>query len=129
MGHEWRALGCYKSLNFFPIVNKFSSITGKYSTPSFSASHVSGLATDEVVKIQVRETIREHFEKEVRIAQLPQDQRMKVLSLFFVDRVAHYAEADGKFRQWFVELYEELSKLPGYAALNPLPVEKVHNGY
>ena len=96
---------------------------------SLAAGITHGGRTDEVLKIQVRETIREHFEKELRIAQLPPDQRMKVLSLFFVDRVAHYAEADGKFRQWFVELYAELSRLPRYAALNPLPVETVHNGY
>jgi type III restriction enzyme len=96
---------------------------------SLAAGITHGGRTDEVLKIQVRETIREHFEKELRIAQLPPDQRMKVLSLFFVDRVAHYADADGKFRQWFVELYGELSKLPRYAALNPLAVETVHNGY
>ena len=96
---------------------------------SLAAGTTHGGRTDEVLRIQVRETIREHFEKELRIAQLPPDQRMKVLSLFFVDRVAHYAEADGKFRQWFVELYEELSKLPRYAVLNPLPVATVHNGY
>jgi type III restriction enzyme len=87
------------------------------------------LTTDEVLKIQVRETIREHFDKELRIAQLPPDQRMKVLSLFFVDHVAHYAEADGKFRRWFVDFYQEFSKAPRYAPLNPLPVERVHNGY
>jgi type III restriction enzyme len=96
---------------------------------SLVAGTTHGGRTDEVLRIQVRETIREHFEKELRIAQLPPDQRMKVLSLFFVDRVAHYAEADGKFRQWFVELYEELAKLPRYAVLNPLPVATVHNGY
>jgi type III restriction enzyme len=88
-----------------------------------------GGRTDEVLKIQVRETIREHFEKELRIAQLPPEQRMKVLSLFFVDRVAHYAEPEGKFRQWFVELYQDFAKQPRYAPLNPLPVEQVHNGY
>ena len=54
---------------------------------------------------------------------------MKVLSLFFVDRVAHYAEADGKFRKWFVELYEEISQNPRYVSLTSLPVDKVHNGY
>lgn len=96
---------------------------------SLAAGVTHGGRTDEVLKIQVRETIREHLEKELRIAQLPPEQRMKVLSLFFVDRVAHYAEADGKFRRWFVELYQELAQLPRYAPLNPLPVEQVHNGY
>jgi type III restriction enzyme len=96
---------------------------------SLAVGVTHGGRTDEVLRIQVRETIREHFDKELRIAQLPSDQRMKVLSLFFVDRVAHYAEADGKFRRWFVELYQELSRLPRYAPLNPLPVGRVHNGY
>ena len=96
---------------------------------SLAAGVTHGGRTDEVLKIQLRETIREHFEKELRIAQLPPDQRMKVLSLFFVDRVAHYAEPDGKFRQWFAELYREFAKQARYATLNPLPVEQVHNGY
>lgn len=96
---------------------------------SLSAGVTHGGPTDEVLKIQVQETIREHFEKELRISELPESLRMKVLSLFFVDRVAHYAEPDGKFRRWFVELYTQISRLPRYAALNPLPVEKVHNGY
>ena len=96
---------------------------------SLSPGSTHGGRTDEVLKIQIKETIREHFEKELRISQLPEGQRMKVLSLFFVDRVAHYADADGKFRQWFVEYYNEISKLPRYAALNPLAVDKVHNGY
>ena len=96
---------------------------------SLSPGSTHGGRTDEVLKIQIKETIREHFEKELRISQLPEGQRMKVLSLFFVDRVAHYADADGKFRQWFIEYYNEISKLPRYAALNPLAVETVHNGY
>ena len=96
---------------------------------SLSSGVTHGGRTDEVLKIQMRETIREHFEKELRISQLPDGQRMKVLSLFFVDRVAHYAETDGKFRQWFVELYNEISKSSRYATLPTLPVENVHNGY
>jgi type III restriction enzyme len=96
---------------------------------SLAVGVTHGGRNDEILKIQMRETIREHFEKELRISQLPESQRMKVLSLFFVDRVAHYAEPDGKFRQWFIELYAEISKSPRYAALNPLAVEKVHNGY
>jgi type III restriction enzyme len=96
---------------------------------SLSPGVTHGGRTDEVLKIQMRETIREHFDKELRISHLPDGQRMKMLSLFFVDRVAHYANADGKFRQWFVELYNEISKSPRYASLKPLSVGKVYNGY
>jgi type III restriction enzyme len=85
---------------------------------------------DERMRVQVRETVREHLEKELRILRtLPVERRLKVLSLFFIDRVANYADEDGKIRSWFVEAYEDLSKERSYALLNPLPVEEVHNGY
>lgn len=85
---------------------------------------------DERMRVQVRETVREHLEKELRIHQtLPEERRLKVLSLFFIDKVANYADEDGKIRTWFIEAYEELSQQKAYAPLKPLPVEDVHNGY
>lgn len=90
---------------------------------------VSSVARDDVMRVQIRNTIREHFDKELRIAALPAEQRMKVLSLFFIDRVANYHEADGKIRRWFVEEYQHISAAPAYASLKPLSVERVHNGY
>ena len=85
---------------------------------------------DDLMRVQIRETVREHFEKELRIQRtLPEGQRLKVLSLFFIDRVANYWPQDGKIRHWFVESYQELAALPKYAELPPLPVDKVHNGY
>ena len=89
---------------------------------------------DDVMRVQIRETVREHFDKELRIKKLlpdiaGADARLKVLSLFFIDRVANYAAEDGKIRHWFIEAYKELAALPKYRELLPLPVEKVHNGY
>jgi type III restriction enzyme len=89
---------------------------------------------DDVMRVQIRETVREHFDKELRIKKLlpdiaGADARLKVLSLFFIDRVANYAAEDGKIRHWFIEAYKELSILPKYRELSPMPVEKVHNGY
>jgi len=89
---------------------------------------------DDVMRVQIRETVREHFDKELRIKKLlpdiaGADARLKVLSLFFIDRVANYAAEDGKIRHWFIEAYKELAALPKYRELSPLPVEKVHNGY
>ena len=89
---------------------------------------------DDVMRVQIRETVREHFEKELRIKKLlpdiaGADARLKVLSLFFIDRVANYAAEDGKIRHWFIEAYKELAALPKYRELSPLPVDKVHNGY
>ena len=41
---------------------------------------------DEVLKMQIRQTIEEHFKKERKY----KDKGIKVLSLFFIDKVANY---------------------------------------
>lgn len=88
-------------------------------------------------RIQIRETIKAHFEKE----QLLFSQGIKVLSLFFIDEVAKYrdySEADEKgiYARIFEEEYQAL--LPQYIQLdnpeyqkylNTIQVEKTHNGY
>lgn len=85
---------------------------------------------EEVMRVQVRETVKEHLDKERRLyAQRSAGQRLKVLSLFFIDRVANYYEADGKIRRWFEEAYREFANRPPYAALNLPAVEAVHGGY
>lgn len=89
-----------------------------------------GGRSDDVMRVQVRETVKEHFEKELRIKRvMPDGSKLKVLSLFFIDRVDNYVTNDGKIRKWFIEAYIEISALPKYRELNPFPVEKVHNGY
>ncbi|MCA1596004.1 MAG: DEAD/DEAH box helicase, partial [Chloroflexi bacterium] len=93
------------------------------------AGETHGGREDERMRLQVRETIREHFEKELKIRKLPEGQRMKVLSLFFIDRVANYADDEGKIRKWFIKEYQELAAMPHYRPLEPLPVELVHSGY
>lgn len=89
-----------------------------------------GGRTDDVMRVQVRETIKEHFEKELRIKRvMPEGNKLKVLSLFFIDRVANYYSDDGKIRKWFIDAYSEIAAMPKYNELKPLPVDKVHNGY
>ena len=86
--------------------------------------------SDDVMQAQIRETIKEHFEKELKIFRaLPEDKRIKVLSLFFIDRVANYYPEDGKIRNWFTEAYEEIARQPQYEELHPAPVDQVHSGY
>lgn len=88
-----------------------------------------GARTDDVMRVQIRQTIQEHLDKELAIRQRTNDQQMKVLSLFFIDRVANYAPADGKIRRWFSEEYERLARDATYSALSLPPTDKVHNGY
>ena len=74
---------------------------------------------DEVMKAQIRCTIEEHLKREKKL----KAQGIKVLSLFFIDKVEHYRQADGsagKFARWFNELYRELAGEDS---------DGVHNGY
>ena len=88
---------------------------------------------DEAVKrLQIRKTIEEHFEKELEL----QGKGIKVLSLFFLDRVANYREypeegdsVKGRYAVWFEEEYERIRQLARYAGLVHKPVESVHDGY
>lgn len=93
-----------------------------------------GGARSDIWRAQIRKTIEEHLKKEVKV----KDQGIKVLSLFFIDRVANYRDYDdqgsiiaGKFAKAFEEELGELAKEAKYASLDwlKLPVSKVHNGY
>ncbi len=87
---------------------------------------------DDVMRFQMRRTIEEHLRKELRLNK----QGIKVLSLFFIDRVANYRFYDeqgnmvaGKFAKWFEEIYSELIAQPQFRSLNIFPIEQIHNGY
>ncbi len=106
------------------------SITLSSGRQIFAGQKIGGV-TDEIMKYQIEEAVRAHFEKELRLAK----RGIKVLSLFFVDRVANYriysdgAAAKGKFALWFEEIYEQFRKQPQYKGLLPYPAGQVHNGY
>ncbi len=91
-----------------------------------------GGLNDEMMEIQIRETVAEHFEKEKQL----RARGIKVISLFFIDRVANYRQygadgkpARGKFATWFEKAFREISRKDEYANLIPFEVDKVHNGY
>ena len=101
---------------------------------------VQGSVSEEYMKrIQIRETIRSHFEKE----RLLYKKGIKVLSLFFIDEVAKYKEydennkaQDGEYAKIFEEEYKNLYK-QNYELLDEeyrkyldsLKDKKVHSGY
>ncbi|ACB83962.1 type III restriction-modification system endonuclease [Natranaerobius thermophilus] len=99
---------------------------------------VRGELDDEVIKrTQIRKTIEEHLEKELRLKQ----EGIKILSLFFIDRVSNYRYYDeegnpqkGKYAIWFEEEYKDIIQKPKYRTLfNDVDIETeaeaVHNGY
>lgn len=88
---------------------------------------------DQILREMIRETIKEHMKREY----LLRDADIKVLSLFFVDRVASYLTyddqgnaVDGRFVKWFDELYkEERAKSPYYTELLPEEPSDVRSAY
>ncbi len=87
---------------------------------------------EEVVKRQIYEVVEEHFKKEKKY----QDKGIKVLSLFFIDKVSHYRWYDedgnpqkGKIARWFEEAFQECSQKDIFQGLIPLSVDDVHGGY
>src|SRR5690606_14909312 len=69
---------------------------------------------------QIRKTIEEHLEKELVLNRLG----IKVLSLFFIDRVVNYRYYDkegipqkGIYAQLFEKHYKDLIKQPKYCTL------------
>lgn len=91
-----------------------------------------GGQTDGVMKAQVYETVREHLDKERKLrkrAEVDPESEIKVLSLFFIDRVANYTDEDGKIRRWFVEAYEDERQKSKYSDVELPAVDEVHGGY
>ena len=103
---------------------------------------IGDISEKDMRRIQVRETILSHFEKEEKLFNMG----IKTLSLFFIDEVAKYRQYDdetgeellGEYGQMFEQEY--LSILNDYATLLDTPyqkylkqycseINKVHNGY
>jgi len=94
---------------------------------------------NDIRRIQIRETIRSHFDKEEMLFQ----QGIKCLSLFFIDEVAKYRQYDedgaellGEYGKMFEEEYidalnERQTLFPtGYQEyLRKIEVHTVHRGY
>ena len=67
---------------------------------------IGDLDEDAVKRFQIRKTIEEHLDKEIMLNQ----KGIKVLSLFFIDKVSNYREYDkdynhieGKYAKMFEE--------------------------
>ncbi|KAB7672550.1 type III restriction-modification system endonuclease [Bacillus sp. B1-b2] len=92
---------------------------------------------DTIKRYQIRKTIEEHLDKELSL----NHRGIKVLSLFFIDKVANYREYDkdgntlkGKYSIMFEEEYKKLIKKPKYRTLFDdidvdVEIDKIHNGY
>ncbi|WP_455550852.1 type III restriction-modification system endonuclease [Gaopeijia maritima] len=98
---------------------------------------LGGMDPDAFRRMQIRHTIETHLDKELRL----NPRGIKVLSLFFIDRVANYREYDqkgvptkGKYARWFEEEFRVVADKAKYRTLFQeidldIEVERVHDGY
>ena len=91
-----------------------------------------GGMNDEVMRFMIQKTVEEHLKKERDY----KAKGIKVLTLFFIDKVKNYREYDvsgnaigGKFAKWFEEIYTEEINKPKNKNLILYSVNEIHNGY
>jgi len=108
-------------------------------TKLYEGDAIGKVNEDVLRRIQIRETIRTHIEREREL--FPKG--IKVLSLFFIDHVNSYriyskeGTSNGKFANMFEEEYRNVIQemQPRFSDekyvhyLNKFPAEKVHQGY
>lgn len=108
-------------------------------TKLYEGDAIGKVNEDVLRRIQIRETIRTHIEREREL--FPKG--IKVLSLFFIDHVNSYriyskeGTSNGKFANMFEEEYRNVIQemQPRFSDeeyvhyLNTFPAEKVHQGY
>lgn len=98
------------------------------------------VSESDLRRVQIRETIRSHFEKEKELY----DKGIKVLSLFFIDEVAKYRKYDEEgnelnseygevFEQEYADILNEYQEsdfaTPYGKYLREIPVSETHTGY
>jgi type III restriction enzyme len=88
-----------------------------------SAGDSVGADKEAIFDAQIRTTIEEHFRKQKAFA----DRGIKVLSLFFIDRVANYADEDGKIKVFFDQAFDEIkTEFPAWKGRKPEDVRAAY---
>ena len=116
--------------------NEYVSFTSKEEILTMGKA-IGDIGDLRIKRAQIRKTIEEHLNKQLRL----KDKGIKVLSLFFIDKVANYRQYDkegnqikGPYAKIFEEEYKKIIRKPKYSTLTgeidvKTPVEEVHNGY
>ena len=119
-----------------PVNNTITFLNGEV----LAVGEVSGNRNEkDMRRIQIRETILSHFEKEEKLFNMG----IKCLSLFFIDEVAHYRQYDengsevlGDFGVMFEQEYNDvlndyirLDETPYIQYLKSIDVHATHKGY
>ncbi len=102
------------------------------NTEEVTLGKAIGDVDENIVKrAQIKRTVETHLDKEMRYT----DKGIKVLSLFFIDKVDKYRHEDGTrgiYAKMFEECYTELISKPKYKTIRERfssDISKIHNGY
>ncbi len=130
----------YKGLVVTSIKGETNKVECTNGVTLTSGEIVGTVNKDQIQRIQIRETILSHIEKERKLFY----KGVKVLSLFFIDEVRKYkkydeagTEQDGILAQTFLEEYEavlhdiqhEFGEDEYFKYLKSVSKEKIHAGY
>lgn len=129
----------YKGYHISEINPIAGSVTFTNGEVIYKGDVVGDVAEKDMRRIQIRETIISHLEKEEELF----DRGIKVLSLFFIDEVAKYRMYDeegrellGEYGQIFEEEYHDIvnhyitmSDTPYHRYLKAIEGKDTHKGY
>ncbi|MGH7452718.1 MAG: DEAD/DEAH box helicase family protein, partial [bacterium] len=82
-----------------------------------------GPSRPEIFRLQIEETIKAHMQRQKEL----RSKNIKVLSLFFIDRVANYTDANGLIKRLFDDAFNRLkTDFPSFKKLQPEQVRKAY---
>ena len=135
---ESNGLDQYKGFVIADIDARTDTVSFTNGEELYAGEAAGDVSESALRRIQIRETIRAHFEREERLF----EQGIKVLSLFFIDEVAKYRQYDetvekpGEYAEVFEEEYAKqldevltLYDSPYAKYLKSIDASRTHNGY
>ena len=136
--HKSNQMEQYKNDYIISDINPFNNTITFLNGQVLHIGEVLGDVSDkDLRRIQIRETIRSHFEKEEKLY----DKGIKCLSLFFIDEVVKYRDYNepdekGEYARMFEEEYTKalnekitLFETPYIRYLKGIDVKDTHKGY
>ena len=104
-------------------INLFGGFVRFTNGVEIQQSESTGEDKEAIFETQIRLTIEEHFRKQERL----KSSNIKVLSLFFIDKVDNYALESGIIRQLFKKCFNELKQ--EFDSWKDVDVESVQAAY
>lgn len=136
--YESKEMEQYKNGYTIKEINPFTNTVTFLNDIQIKIGEVIGDVSDkDIRRVQIRETIRSHFEKEEELF----EKGIKCLSLFFIDEVKKYRDYDqpdekGEYARIFEEEYKNilneyitLFETPYIKYLKKITPQETHKGY